>query len=462
MNAGIGNIKIVMIPIRYILNLLKFSLVLFKINKMKDSIIGWIKSLYSHTVNGKLVVDEKALEKHEFLWTLAMIGALCISVYVLWIFTRFVMVQILNVIIDKTRTHWDDYLVKNKFFRALAQLVPLMFLEYFLSIVFHFYPRVTPYTDKLITVLIIGVIILIVNRFLNSARDIYMEIEKYRDKPINSYIQIIKIISIGILIISMFSVLTGIDASKVFISLGTASAIVVLVFKDTILGFVGSMQLSANDMVRMGDWVTMDKYGADGTVEEVNLTTVKVRNFDKTITTIPTYSFISDSFKNWRGMQESDGRRIKRSVRININTIKFADDELISRLKNIRVLSEFIEKRQTEIKNYNIENGFVGDNAINGRKQTNIGIFRQYVQYYLQHKVEINQDMTLMARQQDPTDTGIPIEIYCFTITKEWEEYEAIVADIFDHVLAMVPVFDLQIFEQPSGYDFKSLIQPNV
>lgn len=422
---------------------------------MKESVIDWIRSFYFHTENGVRTFDQQAYDQHGVFWTAGMFLVLVLASFLIWMISRFIMVQILNVLVDKTRTHWDDYLVKNKFFRALAQLVPLMFMEYFLSIVFYRYPKMHGFTNKLVMVWIIIVSIITINRFLSTIRDILMENEKYRDKPIQSYFQVAKIISTGILLIVMLSLLTGKSPVFFLTSIGALSAIMLLVFRDTILGFVGSLQLSANDMIRIGDWVTMDKYGADGDVEEINLATVKVRNFDKTITTIPTYSFISDSFKNWRGMQESDGRRIKRSIRINIDTVKFADDMLIERLKNILVLREFITNRQEEIRKYNEDNGFVGENAVNGRRQTNLGIFRKYIQYYLKHKVEINQEMTLIVRQLEPTDTGIPLEIYCFTKTKEWEAYEAIVSDIFDHILAMVRQFELQIFEQPSGRDMR-------
>jgi len=424
---------------------------------MRASIIEWIKSYYYSNINGIEVFDRTTYNAHSFYWAIGMFISLIIVSFLLWVITRFVMMQVLHVLIDKSKTHWDDYFVKNKFFRALAQLVPVMFMEYFLSIVFYRYPTLLSISNKFVMFILIIVLILIVNRFLSTLRDILIERPHYKDKPIQSYFQVMKIISSGILIVILLSILTGTTPIYFLTSLGAISAILLLIFRDTILGFVGSLQLSANDMIRIGDWVTMEKFGADGEVEEINLATVKVRNFDKTITTIPTYSFISDSFKNWRGMQESDGRRIKRALKININTIKFADDELLLRLKKIVVLEEFITKRQLEIEQYNIEHGFIGENAVNGRKQTNLGIFRRYVEHYLKQKVEINQDMTVMVRQLDSTDAGVPLEIYCFTKSKEWEPYESAISDIFDHVFAIIPLFDLQIFEKPSGRDMRML-----
>jgi miniconductance mechanosensitive channel len=303
--------------------------------------------------------------------------------------------------------------------------------------------------------LIIFVSIIILNRIFNAIRDIMLANEHFRDKPIQSYTQVLKIVFSGVLIITMFSVITGKSPVFFLTSLGAISAILLLIFKDTILGFVGSIQLSANNMIRIGDWITMDRFGADGDVEEINLATVKVRNFDRTITTIPTYSFISDSFKNWRGMQESDGRRIKRAIKIQIDSVKFASPEMLERLKKIHLVSEFVTMRQKEIDDYNTKNGFVGEKAINGRKQTNLGLFRKYIHYYLDHRLEINSEMPLMIRQLEPTELGVPLEVYCFTVSKEWELYEGVVADIFDHLFSVIEIFELRPFERPTGHDMR-------
>lgn len=424
---------------------------------LREKLINWIRSLYEHTSNGKTVFDSQAYDFHAPFWTAGMFIAFFILCLFIWYVSRFLLVRVTFLFFDRTKTKWDDYLLKNKFFRAVAHLIPLMFMEYFFSIVFYNYPKLQSIANKLTESFIIIAFIIIINRFLSALRDILEDRPAFKDKPLQSYIQVIKITVSIVLGVVVIGLLTGVTPGTFFASLGAASAIVLLIFKDTILGFVGSLQLGANDMVRIGDWVTMEKYGADGTVEEISLATVKVRNFDRTITTIPTYAMVSDSFKNWRGMVESDGRRIKRSIRINIDTVKFADDDLIERLKEINVLKEFITKRQQEIRQYNEENGFIGANAINGRRQTNLGIFRKYIEHYLRHKVEINHDMPLMVRQMEPTDTGIPLEVYCFTRTKVWVEYESVQSDIFDHILSMVPLFDLRIFEQPSGNDFRSL-----
>jgi len=231
------------------------------------------------------------------------------------------------------------------------------------------------------------------------------------------------------------------------------------VFRDAILGFVSSIQMSSYDMVRLGDWITMEKFGADGAVEEINLTTVKVRNFDKTITTIPTYAMISDSFINWRGMEESDGRRIKRAINIRLESVKFADQGIIEKLSKLDSLKEFIEERQKEIEAYNKEHGFVGDQALFGRRQTNLGLFRRYIEYYLDRNPHVNQEMTKIVRQLPSNEYGVPIELYCFSVTKDWGPYEVILADIFDHLFAIVGEFELSLFERPTGSDFRNLAE---
>lgn len=425
--------------------------------KMKQTVIDWIKEFYTRTVDGKSLFDQAMYDEHAAYWALGMFCALLVVTLLMWFISRQIMVQTLHLFAVKSKATWDDHLVKNRVFAALAQIVPLIFMESLLEIVFYQFPAVNEYLFKLLDVIMIFVVIVTINRLLNSFRDIIRDVERYRDKPIQSYIQVMKIITIGVLLIMALSVLT--ERSPVFFltSLGAISAILILIFKDTILGFVGSIQLAANDIIRIGDWVTMEKFGADGDVEEISLSTVKVRNFDRTITTIPTYSFIADSFKNWRGMQESDGRRIKRSIQLQIDTVKFANPEMLAELGKLNLLKEFLANRQKEIEDYNEKHGFVGENAINARRQTNLGLFRRYIEHYLKHHPGINQNMTLMVRQLEPNEFGVPLEIYCFSKTKVWEEYELLIADIFDHIFSIVQKFELSIFERPSGKDFKKM-----
>lgn len=418
---------------------------------MKQLVVEWIRSFY--WVNG--VFEQYQYNSHSTYWCAAMFALLILVSLVIWYISRVVLVKIMHLLVDRSKSSLDDHLIKNKVFRALAHLVPLMFMEYFFSIVFYQFPDLHGSLSKLVSSLILFTLMISLNRGLNAFRNIIEEKEIYADKPIRSYFQVAKIISSGIFVIVLLSLLTSKSPLFFLTSLGAVSAILLLVFKDTILGFVGSIQLSANDMIRIGDWVTMDKYGADGDVEEINLATVKVRNFDKTITTIPTYSFISDSFKNWRGMQESDGRRIKRAIHIHIDSIGFATPELLERLKKIKILKEFIIEREEEIEAFNKQFGYEGEESVNARRQTNIGLYRRYIEYYIKHNPHINQEMPLVIRQLASSEKGLPLEIYCFTKTKNWNDYEMITADIFDHIFAITHLFKLNIFENPTGSDVR-------
>jgi miniconductance mechanosensitive channel len=256
------------------------------------------------------------------------------------------------------------------------------------------------------------------------------------------------------------SLLTGQSPVFFLTSIGAATAIILLIFKDSILGLVASIQMSVNDMIRLGDWVTMEKYGADGDVIEITLTSVKIQNWDRTITAIPTYAFISESFKNWRGMSESGGRRITRSINIQLDSVKFASPQLLEKLNKVNYISHFVQERSEEIKKYNEKNGLTND-QINARKQTNIGLFRRYLEFYLKNHERIHQDMTLMVRQLAPTEHGVPIQLYCFTNTTVWGEYENIMGDLFDHIFAVVKEFELNIHEAPSGGDVRGFLAKN-
>lgn len=376
--------------------------------------------------------------------------------FLLWWLTRNTTLSIIHRIADKTKTHWDDELVKNKFFSACAHLVPLLLMDYFMHVVFYDFPKLADLGIRLTDFVIIFVLIIIVMRFMNTARDVLAEKPRLKDKPIHSFFQLGKII-IGILFgFLMISVAFKVDLIVILTSMGAMTAVILLVFKDTILGFVGSIQLAANDMVRIGDWVTMEKYGADGDVLEITLATVKVQNFDKTITTIPTYSFISDSFKNWRGMEESGGRRVTRAINIQISSIKFCTPEMLEKYGEIELIKTYIEKKEKEIEAYNKTHAENRKVLLNGRNQTNIGVFRYYMEMYLKQNADINQEMTLMVRQLAPTEKGVSLQIYAFTKTQDWPEYESVIGNIFDHLMSAVPFFDLVVFENPTGKDFRT------
>jgi miniconductance mechanosensitive channel len=290
----------------------------------------------------------------------------------------------------------------------------------------------------------------IIRGLVHSVRDYLNTKDRFKDKPINSYGQVIVIITWIMGLLTLFAVVTGIPFFQFITTLGAASAIILLVFRDTIMGFVASIQVSVNDMVHIGDWITFEKFGADGTVIEINLATVKVQNFDKTITTIPTYALISDSFKNWRGMEGSGGRRIKRAVIIRQGSIKYLDKEKVQQLKKIQLIKDYLENRENDINTFNEANNIDKELLINGRNLTNIGVFRKFVETYIERHSAINKDMIIMTRQLAPTTQGIPIEIYAFSKDKRWQNYEYIMADIFDYIIASTPYFDLEIFELPT------------
>ncbi|MFD1316210.1 mechanosensitive ion channel family protein [Namhaeicola litoreus] len=367
---------------------------------------------------------------------------------------RKILLGAFTKISEKTSTQFDDYMVQNKLPRNIAHLVPLLIAHEIVPFVFSDFPFWENLFTKGLSVYSIILVIWIIRSLLHTLRDYFRTLPRLKDKPIESYIQVVLIITWFIGILLTFAVLTNNPIWKFITALGAASAIFLLIFKDTILGFVASIQVSANDMMRIGDWITFDKYGADGDVIEINLATVKVQNFDNTITTIPTYALISDSFKNWRGMTESGGRRIKRSLNIKMESVNFLLPERVHELKNIQLISEYINSRQINVDEYNRNNKIDKDLLINGRNLTNLGVFRKYVETYVEKHSAINKDMTLMVRQLAPTTQGIPIEIYAFSKDKRWQNYEYIMADIFDHLISAVPYFGLQLFELPSGNSF--------
>lgn len=403
------------------------------------------------------LISNEAFQNDKYFWMFGLLIAMTLASIIIWWLTRQVLLSVIRSFAHRTKTKLDDILVEKKFFNSIAHILPLLFMDYFFSMVFFAFPDLLEFSHRINDFLIIFVVLVSIRRFLNALKVVLEEKPFFEGKPIGAYNQTLKLIITLVFIVILLSVITNTSPTFFLTSLGAMTAIILLVFKDTILGFVGSIQISANDMLRVGDWVTMERYGADGDVIEINLTTVKVQNFDMTITTIPTYSFISDSFKNWRGMADSDGRRIKRSLNVKIESVKFAEKELIDRLSKVKLLSEFIIEQQKEIQKYNEENGLVGDEQIHARRQTNIGLFRRYIEYYLKNNPSINQNMTLMVRQLQTTTEGLPIEIYCFSATQVWAEYEVVIADIFDHLLSVIHTFDLDIHQSPTGSDFRQL-----
>ena len=426
---------------------------------MKELLFDWIKSFYGMPASKTTqeLIDLAAFQNHKWFWMLGFFVAFTIISIIVWYLTKQILLAIIRTLVIKSKTKIDDILIEKKFFSVLAYIIPLLFMDYFFSIVFFAFPGILDFSIRINDFLIVLVILIAVHRLLNAVRVLLEEKPYLKGKPIGAYIQTVKLIISIIFIIILLSVLTKQSPVFFLTSLGAMTAILLLIFKDTILGFVGSVQISTNDILRIGDWVTMEHYGADGDVVEINLTTVKVQNFDMTFTTIPTYSFIADSFKNWRGMSESGGRRVKRSINIKTKTVKFADPALIERLSKVKLLSDFIVEQRKEIASYNETHG-LGEDQINARRQTNVGLFRRYVEYYLLNHTNLNKDMPLMVRQLQVQSDGLPIEIYCFSKTKVWAEYEVIIADIFDHLIAVIKDFELEMHQQPTGSDFQASV----
>jgi miniconductance mechanosensitive channel len=390
-----------------------------------------------------------------YLSLLINIVILCVLAYAIYVVFRLVLVTIMAVIAQKTKTKFDDLLVSNKTAKYIAHLIPLLFIYKSVPIILERYEYWEGVFGKLVGIYIVLLVLWIIRTIFNALRD-YLKLKpRYSDKPIDSFIQVIMIVLWAVGITVIISKLFDIDQKELLTILGAVSAVIILIFRDTILGFVSSVQVSINDMVRIGDWITMDKFGADGDVIEINLATVKVRNFDNTTTTIPTYSLSSDSFQNWRGMLNSDGRRIKRHILIKTSSIRFLEEAELSDLKKIHLISDYIDTRKLEIDEYNSSHKIDKSIAINGRNLTNLGLFRKYITEYLFNYPGLNKDMLMLCRQLQSTSHGVPLEVYAFSHDKRFENYEYIMSDIFDHIIASVGYFDLEIFETATENDFK-------
>lgn len=399
-------------------------------------------------------LSEKAIHSINSVLLLIALGAI---LYVVDFLLRKIFLLFILRAVRKSKTKFDDYLVRHKVIKYFMHIVTIVIAKQFLPLIFVGFPKWINATMKLTDVILIITIALLANGFIKSVRDWFKTKKAFEDKPVDSYAQVVSIFVFFVCGILIFSSLTGKSPITFLVSLGAASAILMLVFKDTILGFVASIQVSANDMVRVGDWVEMPKYNADGDVLSINLNTVKVQNWDKTITTVPTYAFITDSFKNWRGMTNSGGRRIKRAIHFKMSSFKFCDEQMLERFKKYRLIKDYILEKEEEVAKHNAGLGDAGMTAVNIRRLTNIGVFRIYTDRYLRQNPEINQKMTIMVRQLQPTSKGLPLEIYCFSADVRWVFYEKTQSDIFDHLLTVAKEFGLEIFEEPSGSDFSKL-----
>ena len=382
----------------------------------------------------------------KFLWVI-------ILAYLSFLAARFIAVKIISRIVTKTKNIYDDILLNKKVLRRVAYIGPVIVFYQFAYLL----PTLENLFEKTAEILVVMIFMSIVGAGVIAINEIHESKSSRQDRSIKGYLQLIKIIVYVIGGITIIGILAQQNPWSLVTGLAAASALILLIFRDTILSFVTSIQINSYDLIRKGDWIEIPKYGIDGDVIDISLNVIKVQNWDKTISVLPTYKLIEDSFKNWRGMQQIGGRRIKRSVFIDIASVKFCTDEMINRFKKFQLIKEYLDDRQKEIKTYNQQNNIDESELINGRRLTNIGTFREYVKAYLRQREDIVKSLTFMVRHLDPGPTGIPIEIYVFANTTEWAKYEEIQASIFDHVLSVVPMFDLRIFQNPSGSDFREL-----
>lgn len=389
---------------------------------------------------------------------LVLLAALIILIFVVLSIVRGILRLIISYISKTKKLKFLNYLRAHRFAHYLALIAPVSLVRAGVPIVFESFPAwikpLSLVTDVYSVYMVVSIITSIVRALIDSLKE---SNETFRYRPMESYIQVMNFVLFFFGAIFIYVRLTGESPLAFFGVLGATSAILLLIFQDTIKGFAASIQVTTNDMVRIGDWITIPKYNADGTVLEITLTTVKVQNFDKTITTVPTYSLISDSFNNWRGMQQSGGRRIKRSITVKQTSIRYLEEDELEIFKKISGISNYIDKRQQEISEHNTRLGFDRNLRVNGRNLTNAGLFRKYIEWYLLSHPGINKDMSLMVRQLAPSNKGLPFEVYAFTNTVVWRDYENIMSDIFDHLIAAVKYFDLQIFEDVAGSDADAL-----
>jgi miniconductance mechanosensitive channel len=392
-----------------------------------------------------------------FLKTLIILLAIFFLAYIANYITKKLLLVYIRRLVRKTETVWDDILLEQKLLDRLANYAPALIVYSMVPAALVDYPGTIGPIQAAISIVMILLAVLVIDALLNAFHEIYKSFPVSRDVSIRGYIQVGKIIVYFIGGILILSVILD-ESPMIFLTgLGAMAAVLLLVFKDTILGFVASIQLSANDMVRIGDWIEMPSHNADGPVIEITLNTVKVRNWDQTITTVPTYALVANSFYNWRGMSESGGRRIKRSINIDMKSVGFCTPEMLEKFGKIRVLESYIREKEEELREYNEAHSIDDTVTVNKRRQTNIGVFRKYIELYLRNHPKIHQNMTFLVRHLQPTPTGIPIEIYVFSKEQAWAVYEGVQADIFDHILSVIPEFGLSVFQNPTGDDFRSL-----
>ncbi|MBF0198287.1 MAG: mechanosensitive ion channel [Planctomycetes bacterium] len=394
---------------------------------------------------------QNLLMRNALIFIGCLVGYLIAKNYILRVIRHF---------IKKTPFKWDDFLVKHKVFQIALQAIPFLVFYYFAKDISLNWAPAQKWIEKFMLSAIVIISMQTIAALMNAFTDVYRQLNQSMRRPIKGYVQMITIFMYFLGSLLIIAIILEKDLTAIFAGLGALTAVILLVFKDTILGLVASIQITSNHLIKIGDWIEIDKYGADGDVIDISLHTIKVQNWDKTITSIPTYALISDSFKNWRGMSESGGRRIKRSLSIDVSSIHFCSEALLEKLCKVDLLEDYLQQVNQEIDEYNTKDVKNTGNLINGRHLTNIGIFRKYVEAYLHKHPKVHKSMTFLVRHLEPGPNGLPIQIYVFSSDQVWSHYESIQADIFDHILAAVPEFELRVFQNPNGYDFQSWKSP--
>lgn len=417
---------------------------------------------YHYTMKSLYLLLNETFLKLDFLEMYARLTAILltfvtiviVAIIVHWI-TKIIVIRVIHKLVENTKTEWDDYLLKRKVFQSLSHLTSALIFYY--SRNFSEIPEVTSILSMITNIYFVIIFVKVISGFLKASNDIYLTTPYAATRSIKGYIQLVMILVYFIAGIFIIAVVFDQKIGYLLGGLSAIAAVLLLIFKDTILGLVASIQLSANNMIKPGDWIEMPKHNANGTVVDISLNTVKVQNGDRTIITIPTYSLVADSFMNWSGMEESEGRRIKRSINIDMKSVRFCTEQMLDKFQKFRLIQNYVIEKQNEITEHNKKLGIENDSVPNGRRQTNLGIFRKYLEEYLKNNPKINTDMTFLVRQLQPAETGLPIEIYVFSKEKQVSDYEAVQSDIFDHILAVIPEFELRVFQAPSGHDISDL-----
>lgn len=425
-----------------------------------SSLIDWIKSFKAKNWAEDFII-KIGLGEESVQLTALLIDVLLFAIIILVIdiVSRKILLRLVKWYVGRSKNHWDDYFYEQRVFRNLAHLLPAIIVVNYIPVLFDDVPWIIKGLQILVKIYIIVLLAIIINKALKAAENLMNSDLRMANSPLRTVSQVIRVLTIFGTIILLISLFSGVPITTLLGIFAGTSAILILIFQDTITGLLANFQITMYDLLRVGDWVTLEKYGVDGDVISLDLTTVKIRNFDKTISSVPAKAFVNDSFVNWRGMQEEGARRIKRNILIDISSIKYCSHQDIEDFSKIGLIAQYVTEKQKEIDEHNRLYNIDTTLRVNGRRQTNIGVYRAYILQYLKVSSKVNQNFSIMVRQLQPTAQGVPLEVYCFASTIVWNEYENVQADIFDHLYAATEYFGLRLYQAPSGRDVRFLTQ---